>query len=130
MPDLIGHQIVFVRCIVGMAVLGVYLNTKLPYVMFWSFPKELRRKFVLRICCGVCAITSIHYLAKFFQLTTIAVVANLSPVLTLIIGIIFLKEKASNLDVACVLLSFLGVTLMTLGVIKQRDQIQEMSDEA
>ena len=62
-------------------------------------------------------------------MTTIAVVSNLSPVITLIIGVTCLKETASVLDVICVLMSFVGVSLMTYGVVLQKEKIEDMDDD-
>ena len=74
-------------------------------------------KLIARVISGVFMISSVLYSARFFPLTTISVVSNLCPVLTLIFGVILLNESAQKLDVMCVILSFTGVTLMTVGVI-------------
>ena len=73
-PDLEFRQILFVRVNICMMVLSIYLNKQLPYVLFGCFTKQLVPKFILRISCGVLMISNILYSAKFFPLTTIAVV--------------------------------------------------------
>ena len=71
----------------------------------------------MRIFSGLANISTATTITKFFKLTTVTVVMNLTPILTLIVGIIFLKEKAGGIDIACILLSFCGVMCMTYAVI-------------
>ena len=55
---------------------------------------------------------------KYFSLTTVALVNNLSPLITAIFGVIFLHEKLAVAQVLTILVAFSCVLLMVYGAPK------------
>jgi len=116
-PKMSGFQIMFGRSFCSIIVLLVFLNKDLKFVMFDSFPEGNQKLLAARICTGLVGISCMLHSNKWFSLSTIAIVTGLNPVFTTIGGVCYLKEKITKLDVFCILLSFLGVILMTVGLV-------------
>ena len=115
-PHLNGFQIIFGRSVFAIIVLILVINRNLKNVMFDSVPEGSRKLLAIRIMLGIVGISIMLHITKWFSLLTITVVNGLNPVLTMLIGVFYLKESITKTDVACTLLSFLGVFLITLGV--------------
>jgi drug/metabolite transporter (DMT)-like permease len=52
---------------------------------------------------------------KYFSLTTVALVNNLSPLITALFGVIFLHEKLDTAQIVTILVAFSCVLLMVYG---------------
>ena len=52
---------------------------------------------------------------KYFSLTTVSMVMNLSPLVTVIFAFLFLKEKLKLSECVVIVLGFSAVSLMILG---------------
>jgi len=52
---------------------------------------------------------------KYFSLTTVSMVMNLSPLVTVIFAFLFLKERLKLSESIVIVLGFSAVTLMILG---------------
>jgi drug/metabolite transporter (DMT)-like permease len=127
-PELNGLQIIFARSICSIIILIVYLNTTLKYVMIDSFPQESKGLMGVRVFTGLIGISAMLHAAKWFSLTTITVIVGLNPVITMVAGVCYLKETISRADTLCIFLSFLGVILMTFGLVVDEQPSSEDSN--
>jgi drug/metabolite transporter (DMT)-like permease len=100
--------------------LFLYLGPS-EYVISSRVPKENRKVLIIRLLAGVANITTANTVTKYFKLSTVSVLMNTTPLLTLSIGVSFFGEKASKIDVACIILSFFGVMCMTFAIIQNKD---------
>ena len=84
-------------------------------------PKQNWLIMVVRCLVGVANITTANTVTKYFKLSTVSVLMNTTPLVTLTIGVQFFGERASKIDVVCIVLSFIGVMLVTLAIIENKD---------
>ena len=115
-PEFDGLQILFMRTIFASLVLILIINKNIKFVMIDSFPTENMKWMVLRVLSGLFGISSMMVCVKWFSLTTISVVTGLNPVITMIFGVLLMKEAINSIDIVCIFLSFFAVILMTLGL--------------
>lgn len=115
-PGLNGFQVVLMRSVFAILLLVMGLNKNLKYVMYDSFPTNLKTKMFLRILMGCFAILTMNFAVKYFPLSVIGVLINLNPLLTMLLGWAVLKEKVTSLDIVCIFLVFSSVLMMILGM--------------
>ncbi len=60
---------------------------------------------------------------KYFKLTTISLIANMSPLLTLILGYIILKENVNRSDVMQVAGSIAAIVLIFFSMQEDRYEL-------
>ena len=121
-PDFNGFQIIFGRSLFAILVLVLTLNKNLKDIMITSVPEGSTKLLILRIILGLFGISTMLHITKWFSLTTITVINGLNPVFTMIIGVFYLGESITKLDVIFILFSFLGVILMTLGLVTNSEE--------
>jgi drug/metabolite transporter (DMT)-like permease len=115
-PTMNGFQVVFSRSIFSIVILIVLLNVNLKCIMVDNLPSESKKHMAMRVVTGCFGILTMNFVVKYFSLSTIAVINNLSPIVTMLLASAFLKERVSNHDIVCLFLSFLAVTMVILGV--------------
>ena len=64
-----------------------------------------------------CVFTSVKYL----PLVVVGLMYNLQPIITLLLSYLFLKKGLSRLDIAVLLVSFIGVYVMITGTTNNTD---------
>ena len=78
--------------------------------------KKEFKYFIYWVFLGLLSAITKFVVVKYFSLTTIAIIYNLNPIMTMMLGAIFLKEKVTYLNIACIILTFLAVVYMTIGL--------------
>ncbi len=117
-----GHELVLARSIVSFAIsLFIIKKRKLP--LFGNNKRWL----IIRGVSGTIALTIFFYTIHYLPLAIAATVQYLAPIFTIIIAVIFLKEKVNTLQWLFIGLSFSGVVLIALdkitGVNAEPEQI-------
>jgi drug/metabolite transporter (DMT)-like permease len=103
------------RSVVSCLLLALYLNKNLKNVMFDSVKSDSVPGLVVRTLTGNVAIFINFMSVKYFPLTTVAMMINCAPILTLILVVPILDEKVKLKDVICVIAAFLAIGLVILG---------------
>lgn len=124
-PDIDGYQVVLMRSFFAVLLITMGINKNLKYVMYDSFPSDLKSKMLLRITLGCFAILTMNFAVKYFSLSVIGVLINLNPLLTMLLGWAILKETVSKLDVVCIFIVFASVLMMILGMKNDPEKPQE-----
>ena len=63
-----------------------------------------------------------YYAVKYLPLVIVALITNLAPIATAILSYIVLKEKFQRLDYLILVVSFVGVIILIIGSIEQREE--------
>ncbi|MBO8178729.1 MAG: DMT family transporter [Bacillus sp. (in: Bacteria)] len=112
LTDLRSYELVFVRCISA----TVFL------ILFWLLTDKYKaeqwsKKEVLQaLACGFFLVFNWVFLFKSFENTSITVaisVYHLAPVLVLILGAIFYRERLTLLSVTSIILCFIGTVFIS-----------------
>lgn len=112
-----------------MLILSVLLNKKLKYVMIDSVNKSSVTGLATRVLTGCFLVFVNYYIIKIFNLTLLAMVINTSPLLTVILAALILKEKINYLSIVYLLLGFTAVAIMIFGSSKHSDNESESIDD-
>ena len=60
---------------------------------------------------------------KYFKLTTISLIANMSPLLTLFLGYFILKENVNRSDIMQVMGSIAAIVLIFFSMLEDRKEL-------
>jgi len=100
-------ELVFVRCICATLFLGgLWIMLKQHKTEKWS-----RKEVIQTMICGVFLVLNWVFLFKAFEVMSITVsitLYNLAPIIVLILGALFLKERMSVSNLLAVLVCFIG----------------------
>ena len=107
-----GHELVLARSIVSLTISLVVIK-KRKLAVFGNNKKWL----IIRGLSGTIALTIFFYTIHYLPLAIAATVQYLAPIFTIIIAMIFLKEKVKSLQWFFIGLSFSGVALIALDKI-------------
>lgn len=112
MTGLPSLELVFVRCVSATVFLAVY------WLASGQYKKETWQRRELAAIAGGGVLLVLNWILFFasFEKTSITVaisIYNLAPVIVLIIGWIFFKERAKLLGIAAVILAFIGTILVS-----------------
>jgi drug/metabolite transporter (DMT)-like permease len=94
-PNLSPTQLLCYRAILSCGMLIIMVNRKLKFVMVDSIDKEQVKPVILRTCQSVLSISINFISVKFFTLTTVAMVINMAPFVTVLVARIVLGERIS-----------------------------------
>ncbi len=103
------------RSVVSCILLAIYLNGNLKNVMFDSVAPDSVPGLAVRTLTGNVAIFINFMSVKYFPLTTVAMMINCAPILTLILVGPILDEKVKLKDAICCIAAFLAIGLVILG---------------
>jgi drug/metabolite transporter (DMT)-like permease len=117
-------ELVFVRCICAALFLGgLWLILKQYKTESWS-----KKEVIQTMICGVFLVLNWVFLFKAFEVMSITVsitLYNLAPIIVLILGSLFLKERMTLTNLLAVIVCFIGSVLI-IGI----QNIQSWSDFA
>jgi drug/metabolite transporter (DMT)-like permease len=100
--------------------------------IFKDVPKEHRKTLFYRCCFGLLGFTTMVYSVELIPIFIMQIIYNTSPFWTSILAHLYLGEKVTNLEKACIFGSFLGVIFIGLskaGVFKVGDVEEEKQDD-
>lgn len=101
----------------------LYVNRDIKKAMYDSIPRDQICNLISR-CVQSLIIKTLQYeLMRYFKLTTISLIANLSPLFTLFLGFLVLKENVSRSDVMQIFGSVLALVLIFFGMQIDKDEI-------
>lgn len=106
----------FVRSALAVLILIVVLNKNLKNIVYDNFPSESKKHMFMRLVTGCFGILTMNFVVKYFNLSTIAVIINLNPIFTMLLGYLLLKENVTRMDIVCLFLTFGAVLLVILGM--------------
>lgn len=102
-----AHELVFFRSLVSFTIcVWIIRKRKVP---FWGNNKKW---LLIRGFAGVFALTIFFFTLQKLPLAVASIVQYLSPIFTVLLSIIFLKEKLIKWQWICILSAFMGVLLM------------------
>ncbi|WP_342567233.1 DMT family transporter [Psychrobacillus sp. FSL K6-4046] len=104
-------ELVFVRCIFATLFLGsLWLITGQHKKETWK-----KRELLQTLLCGVFLVLNWVFLFKAFEVTSITIaitIYNLAPIIVLLLGTLFLKERMTWTSLIAILVCFLGSVLI------------------
>lgn len=116
LQDYPAHELVLARSIVSFVISATIIKyRKLP---FWGFNK---RWLIIRGLAGSIALTLFFYTLHFLPMAVAAIVQYLSPIFTVILASILLKEKVRLLQWFLIIISFGGVLMIGIDQINSSD---------
>ena len=107
-------QMLVGRSVIGLFVMIIWLNCGLKRAVWDSLKRDKIRPLVFRSIQGTFTNTILFGSTKFLPLTTIAIIVNLQPLLTLVMAYSILKEKIRWFEVVMIVLSVASVIVFSL----------------
>ncbi|MFC5557734.1 DMT family transporter [Ureibacillus thermophilus] len=105
-------ELVFVRCICATLFLGgLWFVTGGHKTEAWN-----RKEAIQILCCGVFLVLNWVFLFKAFEEMSISIaicIYNLAPIIVLILGAVFLRERVTIGNVAAIIVCFIGSIFIT-----------------
>lgn len=118
-----GHELVLVRSIVTFAISWSIIRYR--GISMWGVNKKW---LLIRGLAGTVALTIFFYTIHQIPLAIAIVVQNLSPIFTVILAMILLKERVRVLQWFFIVMSFVGVALIAVSQFQQNTaEFEEIS---
>ena len=110
-------QLLFLRSITSASIFTILMNRKIPYYMYYGIDKKHYRGLLIRVVMGLLALVSVYTAVKYLPLIYVSLVTSLSPLLTAIFSYFIFKKGLSKLDIAVLIVSFIGVIILITGAL-------------
>lgn len=115
-PDINGFQILFFRSV--MVTIFAYIYTmfckkNLREAIMDPIKNEQKTNLFLRCMQGFTIKSIQFFIFKYFKLTTISLIINLGPIITLLFSYTCLGESVTCSDIAQVIIAFSGTAIIT-----------------
>jgi len=91
------------------------MNTKTKYYMIEAVPRDQYKNLIVRIFVGTAGMFCSYFAIKYFTLVLVSLVTNITPLLVALFSYIWYKVGLSRMDIANLILSFLGVAILISG---------------
>jgi drug/metabolite transporter (DMT)-like permease len=105
-------QLLFIRSITSALIFMLLMNKKIAYYMYTSIDKKHYGNVAIRVAIGVMMLVCIYTSVKYLPLVYVALVSNLTPLVTALFSYMFLKKGLNRLDTLVLFVSFAGVVLL------------------
>ena len=79
----------------------------------------------LRVAQGMFNMFCTYYVIKYFPLVYVSIVANTAPLLIAFFAFLIYRERLTSLDIAVLLVSFLGVSVLITGSLEKETPSEE-----
>ena len=99
----------------------LYVNRRLKYVVYDSVPKKQFKNLFIRGSQATLLILIQFTIAKYLSLVYIGLAQNITPLVTVVMSFYMTGERIKRLDLALIFVTFIGVTLVTLGFAQDDD---------
>ena len=107
--DLLAFQMLFIRSVFGIALMIIQLNVSIKKETYDSIQREQVGALIFKTFTGVTTNIINYSLTKFISGTIITVVANLAPIIVVVLAFFILKEVIRKFDVLMMLLTLVGI---------------------
>ena len=109
------EELLFIRSLFATIATIITVNKNIPKAMYYEVPAGNKTLLLVR-CVSASMLNIMQYsLVKYISLTFQAVSRNLTPIATVFISYLLLKESIKLTDLLFTCISFVGVTLMVIG---------------
>lgn len=124
-PALKPFQMLFMRSIFGIFLMMIQLNVNVKKETIDGVSRDKVSSLIFKTFTGTTTNMINYSVTKFIPLTIISVVANLAPIIVVVLAFLILKEVIRKFDLLMMMLTLLGI----FGVIFGGDNENEDTDE-
>lgn len=103
------HELVLARCVVSF-IISLFIIKKKKIKVFGENKKWL----IIRGLSGTIALTIFFYTIHYLPLAIASTIQYLAPIFTIIIAMLFFKERIKKIQWIFILISFLGIVFISL----------------
>jgi drug/metabolite transporter (DMT)-like permease len=114
-PKLTTSLLLWYGAITSSLIQTAWLGFELKFYMFESVNKDNVKPIAIRTFQNSFSLLVITYALKYFPLTIVSMVGNLSPLLTVVLAYFILGESLTVEKAVQLVLAFVAVTMMVLG---------------
>jgi drug/metabolite transporter (DMT)-like permease len=118
MPNLSSNQVLCVRSMLSSLWLLVALNKKIKFYMWESVPEGMVPMLIFRSILAYSWNLLTLEIVRYFSLVYQGISMNAVPIITSVMSFFLLGETLKRVDILMVVITFFGVTLVTLGFKK------------
>lgn len=108
-PDLNPFQMLFMRSLFALTFQLIIVNKDLKPAVWDGVDRKSAGPLVFRSIQGTMTNIINYSVTKFLPLTLIAIVNNMSPLITLVLAFFILKEKIKKFEILMIVLTVAGV---------------------
>jgi drug/metabolite transporter (DMT)-like permease len=87
--------------------------------MFEAIPASQYKSLVIRILQGTAGMFCSYFAIKYFPLVLVSLVSNITPLLVALFSYILYRVGLSRMDIANLIISFIGVAILITGTKHQ-----------
>jgi drug/metabolite transporter (DMT)-like permease len=91
------------------------MNSKTKYYMIDAVPRDQYKNLIIRIIVGTASMFCSYFAIKYFPLVLVSLVTNITPLLVALVSYFLYKVGLARMDIANLILSFLGVAILISG---------------
>ena len=103
------------RSLFSVLVIFAIMNTKTKYYMIDAVPRDQYKNLVIRILVGTGSMFCSYFAIKYFPLVLVSLVTNITPLLVALFSYFLYKVGLTRMDIANLILSFIGVAILISG---------------
>lgn len=105
-------EMLFLRSIFVLVLMGTLIGTKVKYYMWTSIPPNMTFPLLSRCATGLLAFFCMTTAIKHLPIVLVALIQNTIPIFTSLFGFLILGEKISRSEILCLILAFIGVYML------------------
>lgn len=125
-PDITTPQLLALRSVFSGFVIFAVMNTRTKSYLFDTVPRDQALTLAMRVAQGMFNMFCTYYVIKYFPLVYVSIVANTAPLLIAFFAYVIYKERLTALDIAVLIISFIGVSVLITGSFEQQDSSELM----
>jgi drug/metabolite transporter (DMT)-like permease len=126
-PEITTAQLLCYRAITCVLIQLLWLNNKTKHYMIDCVTRKNMVPIVVRMTQVSVSILVSYTAVKYFQLTTVTMVQQLSPMVTVIMAYFILGETLKGKQIGVLFFAFFSVCLVVLGGTEQDRQVYEQN---
>lgn len=115
--DLNPAKLITVRNFFALLIVTAMMNKDFKYYMVDSVPREQYRSLAIRCFQGSFQFVCMYTCIKYFPVVIVTLVSNIGPLLIALFSFLLYKVSLSKLDVAILLVSFVGCIVLITGTL-------------
>ena len=104
----------------------IIVNKNLKKVLIDDIPRKQIKMLILRSVIFTAGIVITFYIIKYISLAFQGIIANLTPIVTMLLSSLMTGERFKQSDIIFISVSLTGVIIVTLGIIYNQDNDNQL----
>lgn len=121
-PHITPVQLMFMRSSCSAIIFTLIINRKFKTIVFGqNIPRKQVPILVIRVLMSTLTLVAVYICAKAFPVVYVGLFQNIVPLSTAALSYLVLKKGLTRLELAVMVVSFIGVILLITGEVKEAE---------